>query len=44
MKFAGTAKRFFIVGDCKMPGIIKTHWEGNMATSIRSGFAAASEI
>jgi 2,4-dienoyl-CoA reductase-like NADH-dependent reductase (Old Yellow Enzyme family)/thioredoxin reductase len=44
MKFAATAKRFFIVGDCKMPGIIKTHWEGNMATSIRSGFAAGSEI
>ena len=44
MKFSGTAKRFFIVGDCKMSGIIKTHWEGNMATSIRSGFAAGSEI
>jgi hypothetical protein len=44
MKFAGSAKRFFIVGDCKMPGIIRTHWEGNMATSIRSGFAAGSEI
>jgi thioredoxin reductase len=44
MKFAGSAKRFFVVGDCKIPGIIKGHWDGNMATSIRSGFAAGSEI
>jgi thioredoxin reductase len=44
MTFAGSAKRFFIVGDCKAPGIVKTHWDGNMATSIRSGFAAGSEI
>jgi thioredoxin reductase len=44
MKFAGTAKRFFIIGDCMMPGIIKTHWEGDVWTSIRSGFAAGSAI
>jgi 2,4-dienoyl-CoA reductase-like NADH-dependent reductase (Old Yellow Enzyme family)/thioredoxin reductase len=44
MKFAGFAKRFFVVGDCKIPGIIKGHWDGNMATSIRSGFAAGSEL
>ena len=44
MKFAGTAKRFFIVGDCKFSGIVKSHWDGNVAISIRSGYWAGSEV
>jgi 2-enoate reductase len=44
MKFSGSAKRFFIVGDCSAHGDVRTHFEANLYTSVRSGFAAASEI
>ncbi len=44
MKFSGSAKRFFIIGDCSAHGDVRTHFEANLYTSVRSGFAAASEI
>lgn len=36
LKFYGTAERFFLVGDCREVG--------NVQTSIRTGFAAASQL
>jgi pyruvate/2-oxoglutarate dehydrogenase complex dihydrolipoamide dehydrogenase (E3) component len=44
MKFFGTAKRFFMIGDCNIHGILKNHIDGNVATAMRSAFAAASQI
>jgi NADPH-dependent 2,4-dienoyl-CoA reductase/sulfur reductase-like enzyme len=44
MKFAGSAKRFFIIGDCGAHGDVQTHFEANVYTSVRSAYAAASEI
>ena len=36
LKFYGTADQFFVIGDCRV--------EGNVRTSIRTAFAAASQI
>jgi 2,4-dienoyl-CoA reductase-like NADH-dependent reductase (Old Yellow Enzyme family)/thioredoxin reductase len=44
MKFAESGKRFFVVGDCSGHGDLLTHFQANVWTSVRSGFAAASEI
>ncbi|MBN1627166.1 MAG: FAD-dependent oxidoreductase [Deltaproteobacteria bacterium] len=44
MRFAGSAGRFFIIGDCSARGDVRRHFEANLYTSVRSGFAAASEI
>ncbi len=44
LKFYGSAKRFFIVGDCHARGIILDHADGNVAKSVRTAFGAASEI
>ena len=44
MKFSGSAKRFFIIGDCSAHGNVRTHFQANVWTSVRSGFAAASEL
>jgi len=44
MKFSGSARRFFIIGDCSAHGDVRTYFEANLYTSVRSGFAAASEI
>jgi NADPH-dependent 2,4-dienoyl-CoA reductase/sulfur reductase-like enzyme len=44
LTFYGTAERFFAIGDCKIPGILEKHKDGNVASSIRTAFAAASQI
>jgi 2,4-dienoyl-CoA reductase-like NADH-dependent reductase (Old Yellow Enzyme family)/thioredoxin reductase len=44
LKFYGAAERFFTIGDCKIPGILEKHKDGNVASSMRTAFAAASQI
>jgi 2,4-dienoyl-CoA reductase-like NADH-dependent reductase (Old Yellow Enzyme family)/thioredoxin reductase len=44
LAFYGAAERFFAIGDCKIPGILEKHKDGNVASSIRTAFAAASQI
>lgn len=44
MRFAGSAKMFFIIGDCGGEGDLVELIRGNVRKSIRSAFAAASKI
>ena len=44
VKFYGTAKRFFVIGDCSRSGDIVRISDGNVRTSQRTAFAAASKI
>lgn len=44
MKFYGSAKRFFIIGDCCSDDDIVRIVQGNIRKSMRTAFAAASKI
>jgi NADPH-dependent 2,4-dienoyl-CoA reductase/sulfur reductase-like enzyme len=44
MTFFGAAGRYFAVGDCNSPGIVRKHGDGNVANAMRTAFAAASQI
>jgi len=42
--FYGAAGRFFVIGDCSMDGDLVRIGDGNLRTSQRTAFAAASKI
>lgn len=44
MKFSGSAKRFFIIGDCCCEGNVVKFVQGNVRKSICTAFAAASKL
>jgi len=44
LKFVGSAERFFVIGDCSCDGNIVRISEGNVRTSQRSAFSAASQV
>jgi len=44
LRFFGSAERFFMIGDCCCDSDIVKIGEGNVRTSIRSAFGAASQI
>jgi hypothetical protein len=44
LEFHGAAQRFFAIGDCRIPGILEKHKDGNVASAMRTAFAAASQI
>jgi pyruvate/2-oxoglutarate dehydrogenase complex dihydrolipoamide dehydrogenase (E3) component len=44
LKFYGSAERFFVIGDCSREGDIVKIGDGNIRTSQRTAFAAASKI
>lgn len=43
-QFIGSAERFFVIGDCSCDGDIVRISEGNVRTSQRTAFSAASQI
>jgi 2,4-dienoyl-CoA reductase-like NADH-dependent reductase (Old Yellow Enzyme family)/thioredoxin reductase len=44
LTFFGSARQFFIIGDCSAPGTVLDHADGNIAKSMRTALAAASQI
>jgi len=44
LKFFGAAERFFVIGDCNGNGNIVRISDGNLRTSLRTAYGAASQI